>query len=800
MDDTDTFEDDDPLPNNISSQSIIAPLGGFQQHILNQSKPEEVSSAAGSTARSTAQNQYPYKPRILALHGRRSNNDVTRMQMENLRMSEDVYDIYYMKGYVKEDKGGAEIDGIFHGPFYSWYSTDGSAGPTLIDAVLDVLKVAKCYGPFDGIYGFSSGAIVAAMAAIIGNEPLLLDTLQSPRDEVKQNDKKERRWNQTGINLGMGRRRNHVMMKSPSMTGTRTNVPGLSPRQMGLSSNRSALFRMGSSRKVDFRSPTRTVQPRNKGLEQRGTSMRGQKSTRGLGQMSMRGLGQMSTRGLGQMSTRGLGQKSASVRGNFRAFGVKGTSIRRLSNTLGPDRLPKRNSKTFGVKGTSIQRLSDTLGPDLEANDFDSPPFKFVILACTATNSFDLAAMRDKHKIKFSLEPGSIKIPSFHIIGREDPFKVIGEEISTLFSQRTVMYTPSGHAVTRAERSDTDLTSSLETFATALGNPMQSFPMPTFKSISDVSSIGLLPRKQIALVKLNKFKLPEFLYSNGATILSLLDAQPFDKPFLYNTRVQDPTNCTTYGDVLSFIKGGDGDLRRLGVEEKDVVAYGAPPGGGAVSALTFLSIAAQTTAAPLAPSTSEPDTLNTLEQFHAKHLILFHGVKCPGVEAAFKTYAAQGKAELHYATISSTSYPGAFEYIQDEDRLDPLLSMSSFEKEKPKTDVLQPKTGRRRVSVTFEADYLKSPEELGGQPLVSYEDDTCLLLRTSGTTARPKGVPLLQGALVTNGAIIASSMGLRDTDVCYSVMPLFHIGGISASYVFTSSSVSINRVTDLIVF
>merc|ERR1719162_2413381 len=68
------------------------------------------------------------------------------------------------------------------------------------------------------------------------------------------------------------------------------------------------------------------------------------------------------------------------------------------------------------------------------------------------------------------------------------------------------------------------------------------------------------------------------------------------------------------------------------------------------------------------------------------------------------------------------------------------------------------------------------------------EDGICLLLRTSGTTSRPKGVPLTQGALVMNGAIISASMDLKESDVVYSVMPLFHIGGISASILCTMAS------------
>jgi len=286
MHEPDIYEDDPADLSNVQNVSVIAPLGGFQQRIIDRTGLDRATltsrSGAGSTARSTVQNQNPYKPRILALHGRRSNNDVTRMQMENLKMSEDDYDIFYMKGYVKEDKGNEDIEGIFHGPYYSWYSADGSAGPTLIDAVLDVLKVAKFYGPFDGIYGFSSGAIVAAMATLIGGEPLLLDTLKSPSNGDKKNAKKERRLSQ--INLGMGRRRSQVMLKSPSMKGSVRSSWGTTAAQ-GISQRR-----MGSS-------------------------ILGRESTRGLGQMSMRGslvsksmrgsLGRKSTRGLGQSITRG---------------------------------------------------------------------------------------------------------------------------------------------------------------------------------------------------------------------------------------------------------------------------------------------------------------------------------------------------------------------------------------------------------------------------------------------------------------------------------------------------------------
>jgi len=110
-----------------------------------------------------------------------------------------------------------------------------------------------------------------------------------------------------------------------------------------------------------------------------------------------------------------------------------------------------------------------------------------------------------------------------------------------------------------------------------------------------------------------------------------------------------------------------------------------------------------------------------------------------------------GKAKLHRARIVGGNQPGIFEFIDE--------------------------SGQSIMG-----------NDLPGLPLKNKEDGTCLLLRTSGTTARPKGVPLRQDALVNNGAILAASMQLLETDVCYSVMPLFHIGGISASIMCTLAS------------
>lgn len=107
-----------------------------------------------------------------------------------------------------------------------------------------------------------------------------------------------------------------------------------------------------------------------------------------------------------------------------------------------------------------------------------------------------------------------------------------------------------------------------------------------------------------------------------------------------------------------------------------------------------------------------------------QHLILFEDVDSPGCKDAFEKYAADGHARLHTARIVGPDRPGLFEFTSEQ-----------------------------------VPDFESLPE------LSNPEDGNCLLLRTSGTTARPKGVPLAQGSLVNNGAIIAAAMQLTGEDM-----------------------------------
>ena len=58
--------------------------------------------------------------------------------------------------------------------------------------------------------------------------------------------------------------------------------------------------------------------------------------------------------------------------------------------------------------------------------------------------------------------------------------------------------------------------------------------------------------------------------------------------------------------------------------------------------------------------------------------------------------------------------------------------------------------------------------------------DTALMLHTSGTTSRPKTVPLLQRNLCASAQAIARTLDLGPSDCGLNIMPLFHIHGLVA--------------------
>lgn len=64
------------------------------------------------------------------------------------------------------------------------------------------------------------------------------------------------------------------------------------------------------------------------------------------------------------------------------------------------------------------------------------------------------------------------------------------------------------------------------------------------------------------------------------------------------------------------------------------------------------------------------------------------------------------------------------------------------------------------------------------QPVGVDENETALIIYSSGTTGRPKGVLLSQRALANHAANLAPAFPFADGDANLVCMPLFHVGGI----------------------
>ena len=167
-----------------------------------------------------------------------------------------------------------------------------------------------------------------------------------------------------------------------------------------------------------------------------------------------------------------------------------------------------------------------------------------------------------------------------------------------------------------------------------------------------------------------------------------------------------------------------GQLRMAGLGRNDRVAIVLP--NGPQMAVAFLAVASCATAAPLNPAYREEEFRFYLDDLGARAMIT-------GPAGAPEALAA---APSTVTRLEMSGVPGAFE----------LLSGGA----------------------AIEA----------AEPAFAQPDDIALVLHTSGTTARPKIVPLSQRNLATSAGNIARSLALTPRDLCLNVMPLFHIHGL----------------------
>lgn len=88
-------------------------------------------------------------------------------------------------------------------------------------------------------------------------------------------------------------------------------------------------------------------------------------------------------------------------------------------------------------------------------------------------------------------------------------------------------------------------------------------------------------------------------------------------------------------------------------------------------------------------------------------------------------------------------------------------------------------------TLAFQLERGARPAQAPTQPQPA---DVAMILHTSGTTSRPKRVPLRHANLAASARNIIATYGLSSADTALCVMPLFHIHGIVASLLSTLAS------------
>ncbi len=193
----------------------------------------------------------------------------------------------------------------------------------------------------------------------------------------------------------------------------------------------------------------------------------------------------------------------------------------------------------------------------------------------------------------------------------------------------------------------------------------------------------------------------------------------------------------TYAALRKHIDTTIRALNRQGIGRNDRVAIVLPNGPDMASA--FLAIACGATTAPLNPAYQEEEFRFYLSDLGAKALVVDKGSTSPALDAA-------SKLGIRILEIVGREPAGSFELVGSED----------IETNSPTSPAVYAEPG-----------------------------DVALVLHTSGTTARPKIVPLNQRNVCVSADNIRRALALTPQDKCMNVMPLFHIHGLMATILAT---------------
>lgn len=206
------------------------------------------------------------------------------------------------------------------------------------------------------------------------------------------------------------------------------------------------------------------------------------------------------------------------------------------------------------------------------------------------------------------------------------------------------------------------------------------------------------------------------------TIRNMINQQNDDLIFL----TSEKNEKLSYGEFKIFNEKISRQLAATNVKNSDRAAIVLP--NGPLMASSFLSISSYMSAAPLNPSYKQEEFEFYLDDLKPKFLL---------VEPNSKSLAVIAAKNLNIPVFEMK--------ISDNQ---PLGTFELFDKE---------------------TNY-KNPNDY----------DEALVLHTSGTTSRPKIVPLSNLNIFTSAVNISKSLKLTTDDHCLNIMPLFHIHGLIA--------------------
>tara|TARA_B110001454_G_scaffold198625_1_gene202875 strand:- start:294 stop:1832 length:1539 start_codon:yes stop_codon:yes gene_type:complete len=209
-----------------------------------------------------------------------------------------------------------------------------------------------------------------------------------------------------------------------------------------------------------------------------------------------------------------------------------------------------------------------------------------------------------------------------------------------------------------------------------------------------------------------------------------------------NIFIQSPDESEiTYGELLNYIDKTFNQLSSLNIKKEDRVAIVL--GNGSAMASTFIAIASNYTSCPLNPSFTKEEFKFYYDDLKVKAVIIEENQLIGAREAA---------EELNIKIVN-----------------------------------LKKKTTADFIKLDIEID-----NNINTYSSSFDQDDVAMILHTSGTTSRPKMVPLTHKNLIASARNISTTLNLNKNDKCLNIMPMFHIHGLIAAIlapIYQSSSI-----------